>query len=135
MNQNTAHPEPTIAKLSPAGPFRLGRVACVITSVIAIISEVVATSALKASDGFSRLFPAVLVVVGYAAAFYFLSLSLRAIPVGIAYAIWSGVGVVLISIVGAILFKQRLDTPAMVGIGLVVSGVVVLSVFSKVTPH
>ena len=102
---------------------------------IAIISEVVATSALKASDGFSRLFPAVLVVVGYAAAFYFLSLSLRAIPVGIAYAIWSGVGVVLISIVGAILFKQRLDTAAMVGIGLVVSGVVVLSVFSKVAPH
>ena len=102
---------------------------------IAIISEVIATSALKASDGFSRLFPAVLVVVGYAAAFYFLSLSLRAIPVGIACAIWSGVGVVLISIVGAILFKQRLDTPAMVGIGLVVSGVVVLSVFSKVTPH
>ncbi len=102
---------------------------------IAIISEVLATSALKASDGFTRLYPSIIVVVGYSSAFYFLSLTLRTIPVGIAYAVWSGVGVVLISLVGWILYGQRLDAPAFIGIGLIAAGVVVLNVFSKAVAH
>ncbi|NOT84031.1 MAG: EamA family transporter [Methylococcaceae bacterium] len=102
---------------------------------IAIVSEVFTTSALKASDGFTRLYPSIIVVVGYALAFYFLSLTLRTIPVGIAYAVWSGVGVVLISLMGWILYGQRLDTPAFIGIGLIAAGVVVLNVFSKTVAH
>jgi small multidrug resistance pump len=101
--------------------------------LLAIVTEVIGTSALKASDGFSRLGPSLVVVFGYSCAFFFLSLTLRTIPVGIAYAIWSGVGVALITLVGWIAFDQRLDAPAMIGIGLVVAGVVVLNVFSQST--
>lgn len=101
---------------------------------IAIISEVLATSALKASDGFTRLHPSI-VVVGYGLAFYFLSLTLRTIPVGIAYAVWSGIGVMLISLVGWIIYDQKLDTPAFIGITLIAAGVVVLNVFSKSVAH
>lgn len=97
----------------------------------AIVAEVVATSALKASDGFSNWLPSVIVVVGYAIAFYFLSLTLRAIPVGVAYAIWSGLGVVLITAVGWIVFGQKLDLPALAGIGLILAGVLVMNLFSK----
>src|SRR5690606_33200504 len=97
----------------------------------AIVSEVIATSALKASDGFTKPGPVVLVVLGYAAAFYFLALTLRSIPVGIAYAVWSGVGIVLICLIGWLAFGQRLDVPAMIGIGLIIAGVVVLNAFSK----
>ncbi|MFO7285731.1 MAG: SMR family transporter [Gammaproteobacteria bacterium] len=97
----------------------------------AIVSEVIATSALKASDGFTKPGPVVLVVLGYAAAFYFLALTLRAIPVGVAYAVWSGVGIVLICLIGWLLFGQRLDAPALIGIGLIIAGVVVLNAFSK----
>ncbi len=100
---------------------------------IAIVSEVVATSALKASDGFTRFVPSSVVVVGYALAFYCLSLTLRTIPIGVVYAIWSGVGIALISIIGWLVFHQRLDTPAIVGICLIIAGVVVLNVFSSST--
>jgi small multidrug resistance pump len=101
---------------------------------IAIVLEVIATSALKASDGFTRLMPSV-VVVGYAAAFFLLSLTLRSMPVGVVYAVWSGVGVVLITLVGWLVFKQNLDAPALIGIGLIAAGVVVLNFFSKAVPH
>lgn len=97
----------------------------------AIVCEVFATSALKATAGFTRLAPSSLVVVGYGLAFYFLSLSLRSTPVGVAYAIWSGVGVVLVSIAGWVLYQQRLDAAAMVGIGFIITGVLVLNLFSK----
>lgn len=103
--------------------------------VVAIVLEVVATSALKASDGFTRLWPSVLVVIGYSAAFYMLSVSLRSMPVGVVYAVWSGVGVVLITLVGWLLFKQELDLPAFIGIGLIASGVIVLNFFSKSVAH
>lgn len=98
---------------------------------IAILAEVIATSALKASEEFTRLGPSLVVIVGYSLAFYFLTLVLRTIPVGIAYAIWSGVGIVLIAIIGAVLYNQRLDTPAIVGISLIISGVMVINVYSK----
>jgi len=98
--------------------------------VIAIVAEVIGTSALKAAEGFTRPLPSLVVVVGYAAAFYFLSLTLKVIPVGIAYAIWSGVGVALITLIGWVLFKQRLDAPALAGLALIVAGVVVIQVFS-----
>lgn len=102
---------------------------------IAITAEIIATSALKASEGFSRLYPSLITFAGYAIAFYCLSLTLRVIPVGVAYAIWSGAGIVAISIVGYFLFKQTLDLAALIGIGLIVSGVLVLNVFSKSTGH
>lgn len=102
---------------------------------VAIVSEVVATSALKASDGFSRFAPSAIVIAGYAAAFYFLSLTLRTIPVGVAYAIWSGAGVALITAIAWIRFGQRLDLPGIAGILLIVAGVVVLNLFSKPVPH
>jgi small multidrug resistance pump len=102
---------------------------------IAIISETIATSALKSSDGFSRLLPSLLVVAGYGIAFYFLSMTLRTIPVGIAYAVWSGVGIVLITLVGWLLYGQKLDLPALLGMGLIVAGVVVMNVFSKASAH
>lgn len=97
----------------------------------AIVAEVVATSALRATNGFTNLLPSTIVVVGYAAAFYFLSLTLRALPVGIAYAIWSGLGIVLISIVGWVVYKQALDLPAVVGMGLIIAGVIVINAFSR----
>jgi small multidrug resistance pump len=102
---------------------------------VAIVLEVVATSALKASDGFTRLLPSLLVVAGYSAAFYTLSLTLRTLPVGIVYAVWSGVGVVLITLVGWLWFKQELDVPAFIGIALISSGVIVLNFFSKSVVH
>ena len=102
---------------------------------IAIVSEVIATSALKAAEGFTRLVPSLMVVVGYASAFYFLSLTLRVIPLGVTYAIWSGVGVVLISAVGWVIYRQSLDLPAIVGIALIVAGVIILNLFSKAVTH
>jgi len=102
---------------------------------IAIVSEVVATSALKAAEGFTRLVPSTLVVVGYALAFYFLSLTLRTIPLGVAYAIWAGVGVALVALVGWVVYHQSLDIAALIGISLIVSGVIVLNLFSKTVVH
>ena len=102
---------------------------------IAICAEVIATSALKASEGFTRLFPSILVVVGYAISFYLLSLTLKVIPIGITYAIWSGLGVVLISLVAWYFYGQKLDLASVIGISLIVAGVMVLNLFSKVTVH
>jgi small multidrug resistance pump len=96
---------------------------------------VIATSALKASEGFSKPIPSLIVILGYSAAFFCLSLTLRTIPVGIAYAIWSGVGVALITLIGWLLFKQALDLPAVIGISLIVIGVVILNVYSKASAH
>lgn len=102
---------------------------------IAIIAEVFGTSFLKSSEGFTKLWPSVAVIVGYVVAFYFLSLSLKVIPVGIAYAIWAGIGVVLIALIGWIVFSQKLDIPAIIGISMILSGVVVLNVFSSSITH
>lgn len=102
---------------------------------VAIVSEVIGTSALKASEGFTRLAPSLVVIVGYAAAFYFLSITLKTIPVGVAYAIWSGVGVALTALIGWIFFGQTLDTPAVIGLSLIVAGVFVLNAFSRAVPH
>ena len=99
------------------------------------MAEVIATSALKASDGFSRLWPSVITVVGYCIAFYCLSLTLRHMPVGVAYAVWSGLGVVLITAVSWIMFGQKLDAAALLGMGLIVAGVIVMNVFSKSVSH
>lgn len=102
---------------------------------IAIIAEVIATSALKASEGFTRTGPSLVVGFGYAVAFYFLSLVLKTVPVGVAYAIWSGAGIVLIAGIGWLVLKQPLDAAALVGIGLIVAGVVVIQLFSRSTAH
>lgn len=102
---------------------------------LAILAEVIGTSALKASAGFSRLWPSFVVVAGYGTAFYFLSLALRNIPIGIAYAVWSGAGIVLIAVIGTVVFKQKLDAPALIGMSLIVAGVLVLNLFSKAGSH
>ena len=102
---------------------------------IAIIFEVIGTSALQASDGFTRLVPSLVTAITYEASFVFLALTLRTIPVGIAYALWSGIGMVLIAGVGWIWFKQALDTPALIGLSLIVGGVVVVNAFSESLPH
>jgi small multidrug resistance pump len=102
---------------------------------IAIVSEVVGTAALKASQEFTRLVPSLIVIVGYASAFYFLTLTLRTIPVGIAYAIWAGVGIVLICLVSFILYKQTLDWPAIIGVGLIAAGVILINGFSGSITH
>ena len=101
----------------------------------AIVSEVIGTSALQASQQFTRLVPSVLVFVGYGVSFYFLALALKVIPVGIAYAIWSGLGIVLISLVGLAVFGQKLDLPAVLGIGLILAGVMVIQLFSASSGH
>jgi small multidrug resistance pump len=106
-----------------------------VTLAIAILSEVIATSALKASDGFSRPIATAIVVVGYGISFYCLSLTLRTIPVGVTYAIWSGVGIVLITAISWFLYRQMLDAPALIGMGLIIAGVLVVNLFSKTVPH
>lgn len=98
---------------------------------MAIVAEVIATSSLKAADGFTKLGPSLLVVIGYFAAFFLLSLVLRSMTVGIAYAIWSGVGIVLLALVGAVAFREIPDTPAVIGMGLIIAGVIVIHVFSQ----
>ena len=98
---------------------------------IAIVAEVIATSALKASDGFSRAMPVLVVIGGYSTAFYCLSLALRTVPVGIAYAIWSGLGMVLISLAAFVLYGQKISAPGWIGIGLILCGVVILNTFSN----
>ena len=103
--------------------------------IIAIVSEVIATSFMKQSDGFTKLVPSLVTVAGYAVAFYFLSLTLRTIPTGIAYAIWSAVGVVLIAAVAWLFQGQKLDTPAMIGMEFIVTGVVIMNGFSSSVDH
>jgi len=102
---------------------------------LAITTEVIATTALKFSEGFTRPLPSVLVIGGYAGAFYFLSKVLNHLPIAIAYAIWSGVGVALVGIVGWIWLDQKMDAAALAGIGLIIAGVIVINLFSSVTPH
>ena len=102
---------------------------------IAILAEVAATSALKASEEFTRLVPSLVVVVGYGMAFYLLTLVLRSIPVGVTYAIWSGVGVAAVTLIGWVVYGQKLDLAAMAGIGLIVAGVLVLNLLSNTTAH
>ena len=103
--------------------------------VIAIVAEVIGTSFLRASAGFTKPLPSVMVVLGYGAAFYFLSLTLTTIPIGVAYAVWSGVGVTLIASIGWLFLGQKLDAGAIAGMGLIVAGVVVLNLFSKAAAH
>ena len=98
---------------------------------IAIVTEVIGTSALKATEEFTRFWPSIIVLAGYVTSFYFLSLCLRHVPVGVAYAIWSGIGIILIAIVGWFLYKQSLDLPAVIGIAFIIAGVVVINLFSK----
>ena len=98
---------------------------------LAIFSEVVATASLKSTEGFTRLVPSIVVLVGYSAAFYFLSLTLDTIPIGVAYAVWSGVGVATITLVSFVIYDQKIDAAGLIGIGLIVAGVVVLRLFSE----
>lgn len=102
---------------------------------IAIIAEVIGTTALKASNEFTRLIPSLIVVVGYGTAFYFMSISMRVLPVGIMYAIWSGMGIVLISVLGWLVFRQTLDMPAVIGLAFIIAGVIIINVFSKTVGH
>ena len=102
---------------------------------IAIVSEVVATSFLKSTDGFTRLAPSIVVICGYATAFYFLSLTLKAMSVGIVYAIWCGAGIVLVALIAWLVFGQKLDLPAILGMALIISGVAVINIFSKSVAH
>lgn len=103
--------------------------------ILAIVAEVVGTSALKASAGFTKTIPSIITITGYGVAFYLLSLVLKTIPVGIAYAVWSGAGIVLIAIIGWLAFNQKLDLAAIIGIGLILAGVLVLNIFSNSSPH
>ena len=98
---------------------------------LAIISEVIGTSFLKSTEGFTKLIPSIIVLVGYCAAFYFLSLTLDSIPIGMAYAIWSGVGIAAITVVSVVFFEQKLDFAAVIGMGLIIAGVVVLRLYSE----
>jgi small multidrug resistance pump len=102
---------------------------------IAIVSEVIATSALKSTDGFHRPWPTAIVLLGYSIAFYFLSLTLDTIPIGVAYAVWSGAGMALIALAGWLIYGQRLDAAGAVGMGLIVAGVAVLNLFSRTVVH
>jgi small multidrug resistance pump len=102
---------------------------------IAIIAEVAGTTALKSSNGFTNLFPSIIVVVGYATAFYFLSLVLKTVPVGVAYAVWAGAGIVLVAIIGLVFFGQKLDLAAIVGMLFIITGIVIMNVFSTSIQH
>lgn len=103
--------------------------------VLAIVFEIIATTFLKKSDQFTKLFPSIITVIGYITTFYLFSLTLKQVPVGIAYAIWSGVGIVFITIIGIVAFKQVPDLPAIIGILLIVIGVIVINLFSKMGTH
>lgn len=102
---------------------------------VAIVAEVIATSALKASAGFTRLWPSVVAVLGYGTAFYCLSLTLQSLSVGVAYALWSGLGIVLVTIASYVLYRQSVDLPALIGMALIVAGVAVIQLFSKTAVH
>ncbi|WP_409308028.1 DMT family transporter [Pectobacterium sp. B1J-3] len=102
---------------------------------IAIVMEVIATTALKASDSFTRLMPSIITCVGYAISFWCLSVTMRSMPTGIIYAIWSGVGIVLIGAVSWVVYGQKLDVPALIGMGMIIGGVVVVNLFSNTVGH
>lgn len=101
----------------------------------AIFCETFATTALKATEQFTKPIPSIVTILGYAASFYLLSLTLQKISVGIAYAIWSGIGIVLVSVLGFFVYKQKLDMPAMLGLALIIAGVIVINIFSKSAAH
>ncbi|MBO9445027.1 SMR family transporter [Ruegeria sp. R14_0] len=103
--------------------------------LLAVIAETIGTTALQASQQFTRFWPSVLVVVGYGVAFYLLGLTLKYMPVGIVYAIWSGLGIVLIAIIGFIVFGQRLDWPAVIGLAMILTGILIIHLFSKTAGH
>ena len=102
---------------------------------IAVAFETIGTSAMQASQQFTRLWPSVLVIVGYAISFYFMALTLRYMPVGIVYALWSGLSIILIALIGYAVFGQKLDLPAIAGLGLIIAGIVVIQLFSNATAH
>lgn len=103
--------------------------------ILAIVTETIGTTALQASAQFTRFWPSVLCVVAYAASFYLLALALKVMPVGVLYAIWSGLGIVLIAIIGFAVFGQKLDLPAVLGMGLIIAGIVVIQLFSTTATH
>jgi small multidrug resistance pump len=103
--------------------------------VIAIAAETIGTTALQASQQFTRLWPSLLVVVAYGASFYFMSFALKVMPVGVVYAIWSGLGIVLIALLGRVVFGQRLDLPALLGLALIIAGILIIHIFSRTTGH
>ncbi|ALU26462.1 MULTISPECIES: DMT family transporter [Myroides] len=103
--------------------------------LLAILLETIATTTLKASEGFTKLVPTTITLLGYVGAFYLLSLTLRAIPIGIAYALWSGIGIVLVTIAAYFLYKQKLDTAALIGIAFIITGVLIIQLFSKSQAH
>lgn len=103
--------------------------------LIAVVAETIGTTALQASQQFTRLWPSAIVVVGYGFAFYFMSITLRFMPVGIVYAMWSGLGIVLIAVIGFLVFGQRLDWPAVLGLGLIISGILIIHLFSNSASH
>lgn len=103
--------------------------------ILAIVFEIIATTFLKKSEEFSKLVPSIVTIIGYSAAFYFLSLTLRHIPIGVTYAIWSGVGIICITIIGIVAFKQVPDLPAIIGIAFIVIGVIIINLFSKMGTH
>ena len=102
---------------------------------MAIVAEVIATTMFKASEGFTRLWPSLLVVLGYGVAFWGLSMVVKSMPLGIVYAIWSGMGIVLVSVAAVFVYQQKLDWPAIVGMGLIIAGVLVINLLSKATVH
>ncbi|MCP1103798.1 multidrug efflux SMR transporter SsmE [Serratia nevei] len=102
---------------------------------MAIVAEVIATTLLKASEGFTRLWPSLLVVLGYGVAFWGLSMVVKSMPLGIVYAIWSGMGIVLVSVAAVFVYQQKLDWPAIVGMGLIIAGVLVINLLSKASVH
>ena len=103
--------------------------------IMAIISESIATNSLKASNGFTNLVPSIIALIGYGSALLFLSFAIRTISVGVAYATWSGIGIMLIALVGWLWHKQTLDAPAIIGMGLIIAGVVIMNVFSNSITH
>lgn len=111
------------------------RIMAYIYLTLAIVAEVIATSALKASKEFTEIVPSAIVVIGYVLAFYFLTLVLRSLPVGVTYAIWSGMGIVLVTVASIFLYKQIPDLPAIIGMGTIILGVVIINLFSKTVNH
>jgi len=103
--------------------------------IMAIISESIATNSLKASNGFTNVVPSIIALAGYGSVLFFLSLAIRTIPVGVAYATWSGVGIILIALVGWLWHRQTLDAPAIIGMGLIIAGVIIMNVFSRSVTH
>ena len=103
--------------------------------IIAVICETFGTACLKASNEFTKLWPSLGVLIGFAGAFYFLALTLRAMPIGIVYAIWSGLGIILIALIGLFFFKQSLDAAAYIGMGFILIGVIIINVFSNSSTH